>query len=182
MEGNETVAEAHSALQASVRSWGGLLIASGGALKPVKCFSHILSFRWKSNGKWAYEANEKDPSKVIRVPTAEGDESAIANLSADTACKTLGVFTAPSGNATKAIEAMQEKAGNWVERARGRNLHRRQVWFMMEKQFWPRVSYGLCANTASWSVLEDCLQKQYHKLLPIGGIVSSSPTGMRQLD
>ena len=36
MEGSESVVETHRALQESVRSWGGLLIASGGALKPVK--------------------------------------------------------------------------------------------------------------------------------------------------
>ena len=109
-------------------------------------------------------------------------ECAIANLSADTACETLGVFTAPNGSSAKTLEAMRDNAGEWVERATGANLHRRQVWFMLDKQFWPRVAYDLCASTATWAQLEDCLQKKYYKLLPIGGIVSSAPTGMRQLD
>ena len=103
MEGCELVVEAHRALQESVRSWGGLLIASGGALKPIKCFSHILSFVWKRDGTWEYEANEEDDSRIILVPTPGEGECAIANLSADTACETLGVFTAPNGSATKAL-------------------------------------------------------------------------------
>ena len=65
----------------------------------------------------------------------QGGECAISNLSVDTACETLGVYTAPDGNAAKAIEAMKEKAGTWVERARDANLHKRQVWFMLDKKF-----------------------------------------------
>jgi hypothetical protein len=35
---NESVDDAHAAIQNSVNSWGNLLIATGGALKPEKCF------------------------------------------------------------------------------------------------------------------------------------------------
>ena len=38
MEKDETAGEAHAALQESIMSWGQLLIASGGAFKPIKCF------------------------------------------------------------------------------------------------------------------------------------------------
>ena len=72
MQGNESVVETHRALQDSVRSWGDLLIALGGALKLAKCFSHILSFCWKKDGTWKYEANEEDDSRVILVPTPGG--------------------------------------------------------------------------------------------------------------
>jgi hypothetical protein len=34
--------EAHAALQAAVDSWSSLLIATGGALKPEKCFYYII--------------------------------------------------------------------------------------------------------------------------------------------
>ncbi len=34
----ETIAEAHAAMQDSIHSWGRILIATGGALKPVKMF------------------------------------------------------------------------------------------------------------------------------------------------
>ena len=38
MDQDQTAAEAHEDLQASVNSWCKLLIASGGSLKPEKCF------------------------------------------------------------------------------------------------------------------------------------------------
>ena len=38
MDQDQTTEEAHEDLQASVNSWGKLLIASGGSLKPEKVF------------------------------------------------------------------------------------------------------------------------------------------------
>ena len=46
---NQTVNEAHEALQASIYNCSQLLIASGGAFTPAKCFFHILSFIWSSS-------------------------------------------------------------------------------------------------------------------------------------
>ncbi|MEJ2137350.1 MAG: hypothetical protein P8X86_19155, partial [Desulfofustis sp.] len=49
LRANESVLEAHAALQESIHSWGQLLMASGGAFKPVKCFYHLISFEWRSD-------------------------------------------------------------------------------------------------------------------------------------
>ena len=38
MDGNETVVEVHAALQRAIDNWGKLLIATGGTVKPDKCF------------------------------------------------------------------------------------------------------------------------------------------------
>jgi hypothetical protein len=37
-------------LQEAIVSWGKLLLASGGALKPAKCFYHLISFKFKGDG------------------------------------------------------------------------------------------------------------------------------------
>ena len=50
MEKNETALETHVNLQEGVASWGNLLMASGGALKPVKCFYYLISFEWNAQG------------------------------------------------------------------------------------------------------------------------------------
>ena len=42
LEEEESVEEAHEALQRSINSWSDLLIASGGALKPEKCFYYTF--------------------------------------------------------------------------------------------------------------------------------------------
>ncbi len=50
MEGDESVQEVHFALQQSIENWGKLLIATGGSLKPDKCFFHLLDFEWTKRG------------------------------------------------------------------------------------------------------------------------------------
>ena len=47
---DETIKKVHTAIQGSVDSWGNLLIATGGALQPNKCFYSIISFKW-TNGE-----------------------------------------------------------------------------------------------------------------------------------
>lgn len=52
MDVDESALEAHRHLQDSILSWGNLLIATGGSLKPSTCFYHLISFTWKRNGQW----------------------------------------------------------------------------------------------------------------------------------
>jgi hypothetical protein len=45
---SKSVEEVHRAIQDSITNWGNLLIATGGALKPAKCFYSIISFDWNN--------------------------------------------------------------------------------------------------------------------------------------
>ena len=47
---NKKVGKVHQRIQESVYSWGNLLIATGGALQPVKCFYSIILFKWVNGG------------------------------------------------------------------------------------------------------------------------------------
>ena len=53
---------------------------------------------------------------------------------------------------------------------------------MVDKQFWPRVGYGLFSNTASFDRLSSCLKKEYWQLIPPGGVIRSAKAEIRQLD
>lgn len=53
---------------------------------------------------------------------------------------------------------------------------------MVDRQFWPRVGYGIGSNTASLHSLEEALHKQYFCLLPIGGFIQLAPIELRMLD
>ena len=61
-------------------------------------------------------------------------------------------------------------------------MMQRDIWFLTKHQLWPKVSYGLCSNTASLADLSSALQKQYFQLVPLGGIIRSAPVSLRQLD
>jgi hypothetical protein len=61
-------------------------------------------------------------------------------------------------------------------------LSQRNIWFMLDRQFWPRLGFGICNNTASWDDLEYCLKKVYWQLVPRGGVRGSAVVPLRQLD
>ena len=69
--------DAHYDLQSSVSSWGNLLIASGGSLKPEKCFFYLIPFKWNKEGKWSYAANEEEEEYRLGVPLPDGSEAEI---------------------------------------------------------------------------------------------------------
>ena len=68
-----------------------------------------------------------------------------------------------------------------MDQAKEGKLGRRDIWFLVQHQFWPKVSYGLCSNTASFSQLMLCLKKQYWQLIPLGGIIRTAKAPIRQM-
>jgi hypothetical protein len=135
MNNVEMAMEALRALQTSIASWGQILIATGGALKPEKCFYHLTSFSWKSDGSWQYEANEKCLEFSIMVPLGDGSFSPIAHLPVTAVTKTLDQMTCPTGSSAGAIAQMQDKAQKWVDKAKAGKLNKRYLTFLLDKQF-----------------------------------------------
>ena len=163
-------------------NWGRLLIAIGGSLKLIKCFYHMIPFVWSSDGRRKYEPNEEDEELDIAVPMQDGSLFTIEHVAVRKSKETLRVHTCPSEENRGALKAMQDKAQDWVDKAKNGKLNRISFWFLLEKQFWHKVRYGLCGNMASFVQLEDCLQKQYCQIMPIGGIIRSAPKTIRQVD
>jgi len=54
MDTDESIVEVHAAIQWAIMNWGRLLIATGGTLKPDKCFYHLIDFAWTQKGGWQY--------------------------------------------------------------------------------------------------------------------------------
>jgi hypothetical protein len=110
MRQNESVEEAHEKFQESITNWGCQLIATGGAIKSIKCFYQLISFSWKPDGTWMYEQNKNREDFKIVVPLEDGTFSEIEHLNIDTPTKMLGLMTAPTGSNAKAIKQMKDKA------------------------------------------------------------------------
>ncbi len=177
----ESTANAHSALQESIINWGNLLLGTGGALKPAKCFYHIISFVWKPDGSWQYNNNEGTLKLGIVVPLGNGIFAPIDHLPVTSSTKTLGQMTCPARSSKGAMLQMTEKAQKWVDRAKG-GLLRQNVWFLLDKQFWPRVSFGISSITASFAELEQCMMRTYYDMLSMSGIRWSVNRELRQMD
>ena len=52
MDAEESNVEVRAAIQRAIENWGRLLIATGGTLKPDKCFYHLIDFAWTQRGGW----------------------------------------------------------------------------------------------------------------------------------
>ncbi len=178
----ESILEAHSRLQESVINWGRLLIATGGALKPGKCSYYLISFKWKADGTWVFEDNVIHPDLPIGVPLADGSLVEIEHLPVSSAIKTLGSMTCPTGSSAAALGCMQQQGQEWADRVKSGKLSRRNVWFMMDRQFWPHIGYGICNTSASWDDLDQCLRRIYWQLVPRGGVQRTAAVPLRQLD
>ncbi len=182
MQRIETAEEAHARLQESVINWGRILLATGGALKPAKCSFYLLSFQWKADGSWVYKLNKSNLYYSLGVPMADGSLEEIEHLPCSLALKTLGSMTCLTGSNTAALDRMRSQGQEWVDRVLTSTLSRRNMWFMADYQFWPRIGYGICNNSASWKELENCLQRVYWQLVGRGGVGCSAPAALHQLD
>jgi hypothetical protein len=169
MERDELVQEVHAALQWSIENWGKLLVATGGSLKPDKCFFHLLDFAWTKKGGWQYVAHHEDETAVITVPMPDGTVAPIMHRAVDDPQKTLGVVTCLSGNSKGSLQQMKEKTQKWLDSLTAGCLHCQMMWFSVNRQLWPAVKYGLCCYMTTLPELETVLLPFHGKMLRLGG-------------
>jgi hypothetical protein len=58
----------------------------------------------------------------------------------------------------------------------------KNVWFLLEVQFWPRIRYGLCSSTATIQELNQALHCKYYQILPLGGIFQTTTVKSRTIN
>ena len=180
LSASETITDAHEAMQSGVTDWGNLLIATGGALKPDKCFHTLIGFEWV-RGKWRYVHYDDNPDADLLVPLPDGSQVPIAHVPITEARETLGIFSAPDGNSTAAIKRMQSKTDSWLARAQESRLYKRMLIHSVERQLWPSVRYGLCCNLGSLKDLDAALYSRFRHIAPLTGIASTAKVGIRTL-
>jgi hypothetical protein len=182
MRQNESAKEAHERFQGSIPNWGHQLIATGGALKHITCFYQIISFSWNPDDTCMYEQNKSKVDFKIEVPLEDGTFSKIEHLNIDTPTKMLGLMTALAGSNAGAINQMKDKAEAWLAQAQAGKLHKQNIWFLMDKQFWPKVGYGIGTVSATFQELVDGLIHTYYDMLLIGGVRKSLQKELQQMD
>jgi hypothetical protein len=90
--GEETCEEFQTALD----RWSRSLIASGGALCPVKSFCYLIDFHWTGTD-FVYHTKDDMPGSFTLVEK-HGNREILTRLEVWEAQKTLGVFLAMDGN------------------------------------------------------------------------------------
>ena len=116
------------------------------------------------------------------MPTVNGGLVSIEHLGVYVTKETLDVFICPSGAADKQLETIKLKAQGWTSRDEDSKFMQRDVWFLVDHQLWPKLSYGLCSVEMPWEILEKDLVKRWYNVLPLGAVWRAAPKQLRQLD
>jgi len=171
--------------QDATTSWGKLLLATGGVLKPPKCFYYFLNYEWQDDGSW--EMCEMADLPPLTVPLPDGTDQEIKQLPIDESAKTLGVWTNPAGDCLKQLEVIQEKLETWTNRLTAGKLPAKWAWVSYFQQLWAGLRYGLGTNSSPVEDLEGAedeggiLRKTYRKMLPFLGVNRNIKSQWRHL-
>jgi hypothetical protein len=99
-------------IQIKIEQWSHLLNATGGALKPEKCWWYLLDYTCE-DGEWKY-ANAVPRELFIINP--DGTKSAIKQEEATVLKKTLGIYDSPAGGNNGHLDYIKGKATTWINR------------------------------------------------------------------
>ena len=166
--------------QRSTNGWGSLAIASGGALKPPKCFMYYMSFKFPG-GKPRLKSLKDlpPPSSIITdedgkqhpshitVPMPDGTDVPIPTLDVKTPTKMLGSWFTPIGDGSHHIASCRQKGIDWVDRNHTKPLPACDAWLSFHMQLIPGMSWGLLSAIISPKDLNDAIGSLYFKILPL---------------
>jgi hypothetical protein len=91
-------------------------------------------------------------------------------------------MTSLDGNSVASIKMIQDKAQQWINTVWNGHLHQRNIWFLLKVQLWPRIGYGLCSLMVTFQEPENARHRQYFQILPLGGVVQTTPVKSRPMD
>ena len=105
--------------QEEVDYWHALINATGGALKPEKCFWYAIDYEC-IDGEWKY-CDDHDAEIVIT--DLDGKPQVIQRHHVSEAKKVLGIHDSPSGDSTKHFEVVDDKFELWIKRMKNGHLN-----------------------------------------------------------
>ncbi len=152
--------------QIELENWSCLLNATGGALKPERCFWYLLNYNCVE-GKWIYVDTT---AKELEITNPDGTMSPIKQEKVTESKKTLGIYDSPSEGNEGHLESILGKASQWVNRMINGHLPSHIAWVAYKHQLWPSLRYGLGTMTNDMDIAEKLLNKTNYKTLNILGI------------
>ena len=156
-------------VQKAITCWANLLQATGGSLKPPKCYWYLLSYKFV-NGITALRPRVELTSHTVSIPQPNKRGVPIELLDPSVPSKVLGVWTAPNGDGSQMITHMADKGAQWAARVQSSTLHSREAWYSFTTQALPAVRYGLIGVMATRRHTDKHLPRWYYDCLPKLGV------------
>jgi hypothetical protein len=130
-------------VQAALTLWAKLLQATGGNLKPEKCYYYVLSYVFPKGIARLRTQRELRLFPPLTIPQSPSPLVAIHLKDCSKASETLGMFTSPAGDGTAHLHKMLRRATTWSESIRSSTLPVRDRWHSLYTQLLPSIRYGL---------------------------------------
>jgi hypothetical protein len=163
--------------QKEVSEWRLLLNATGGTLKPKKCFWYLLDYTG-TEGEWEYTVHS---DFKLYVNNPDGSKSSIKQEEIQTSKKTLGIYNSPVGGNQGHLEYIHSKLSKWITRMQNGHLPSHMAWTAYKLQLWPGLCYGLGMMTNDLEVTETIFNKADYETMPILGVVHTVKRELRKL-
>ena len=164
--------------QENLDKWARLLIATGGALNPSKCYWYMILYKCQ-DGEWEYE-NDLSHNMTILMPG--GDRTKITQLPVTEGKKMLGVWSTPTGSDEKHLqEVILGKTSKWVGRLKNAQLPVHLAWKAYRYQLWPSIKYGLGTLATTRTVMDRLLHKLEFAMLSHLGVNQHVKTEWRRI-
>jgi hypothetical protein len=154
-------------VQSALTSWSRLLQATGGNLKPEKCYYYIMSYRYDGGVARICTGRELRQYRNLTIPQHGGTVIDIALKDPKEATQTLGMFTSPMSDGYAHLAKMLSRCRHWEESIRSSMLPYRDRWHSLHTQLFPSSRYGLIPLMTPPAVLEEAFMDTYYRLLPL---------------
>jgi hypothetical protein len=157
-------------VQVANDDWGGIVKATGGALKPAKCLWYMMAYKFNKNGTVRLKSVSELPKTELTIPQANGVKVPIPLKPVNVAEKKLGVYTCPDGDFSTQLSYISKSGLEHAARLRSGHLHRREARLSVDLALMPKMLYGGVAISAIPTDLEKTFMKVYFHLLPSMGV------------
>ena len=170
---DEQVEEVLDRAQTLANRWTQALWATGGALRPEKCWWYLVDFKWVGS-KWKYVTIEESNGRIT-VPNHEEVDTAVERVEFDKPMRTLGVRIAADGNMSGEKEYLIEKSREWSQQINKAYLYKSEALLALTSTISRTWLYPLQATTLSQNDCDDIMKPVYKTILPKMGINRNVP-------
>jgi exonuclease III len=160
-DGSEaTVQRLFEHTKTNAQAWSDLLSASGGALEPSKCSSHVMQWEFTAQGVPTLIPMHEDHINALTVRDSHtGEEHRIQLMSTYQAHKTLGHYKAPIGNQTEQFRQLKKKSDDNTAFLWTCPLTHLEAWTYYFACYLPSVGYPLACSALTKNQLDNIQRK-----------------------
>lgn len=178
-DGQISLEDLVSRLEAVAQTWERLLHFSGGSLNLAKCSWFVMYWDWRS-GRPVLRAQEDSLSATVRLSCGgDNQKYPIKRQSLTKATRLLGVFQNPSGDFSELIQVLKAKADSYAAKLQSPRLTASDTRVFVRTMYEPAMRYSLPAIAIDEEELETIQTRIMPTIVQKLGMSSKLATAVR---